>query len=156
MISLAESDDELALIVGHELAHNTLRHRGKQTKNTILGALAGLAVDVAAYELSDGWYNPEVTATEMGGSAGALAYSQAFELEADYVEVYYTARAGYNVSNAAQLMRRIAVKNPQAIHANAGSTHPSTVERFVGIQNAAEEIALKRAAEMKLVPEFRK
>lgn len=86
--------------------------------------------------------------------AGAEAYSQPFESEADYLGTYYAARAGYNVSEAANFWRRVDIEHPKAIHANHDSSHPSTAERFIRIEEAAEEIAHKLENNLQLVPEI--
>ena len=48
MMRFSETDDELALVIGHELAHNALGHPTKRRVNVTLGAILGAAVDVAA------------------------------------------------------------------------------------------------------------
>jgi len=40
MVNFAESDDELAMIIGHELAHNTMGHIRKSITNLVLSGLA--------------------------------------------------------------------------------------------------------------------
>jgi membrane-associated protease RseP (regulator of RpoE activity) len=48
MIRFAESDDELALVIGHEFAHNALGHRARKTTNSLIGAVLGGLLDVGA------------------------------------------------------------------------------------------------------------
>ena len=144
MLRFAREDGELALIVGHELAHNTRGHIQSKTANAILGRLLGSAVSVLV----------GVDVTNQAMQAGAGAFSQEFEAEADYVGVYHAARAGYDVRKAASFWRRLAVAQPQSINL-AGSTHPSTAKRFLAIEKAAEEIERKRARTLPLVPEER-
>ena len=144
MLRFAQEDRELALILGHELAHNTRGHIDAKTGNMVIGGLLGAAVSVLV----------GVNVTDIAMQAGAGAFSQEFEAEADYVGVYHTARAGYDVRQAASFWRRIAVAHPKGIHL-AGATHPSTATRFLAIEKAAEEIDRKRAASMPLVPEER-
>ncbi|WP_456325224.1 M48 family metalloprotease, partial [Desulfonauticus submarinus] len=93
-----------------------------------------------------------VNMTETGADIGQLAFSQEFEAEADYVGCYCAARAGYNVSKAAQLWRRIAATHPSAINLK-GTTHPSTAKRFIAIQKTVEEIKQKIENKQPLIPE---
>lgn len=144
MLHFAREDEELALIVGHELAHNTRGHIESKTGNMIIGGLLGAAASVLI----------GVNVTDVAMQAGAGAFSQEFEAEADYVGVYHAARAGYDVHKAASFWRRLAVAHPQSIHL-AGSTHPSTAKRFLAIETAAEEVARKRADNAPLVPDER-
>lgn len=143
LVRFVASDDELALIVGHELAHNTMDHIGKQRGNRIAGRFVGAVLD--AFLGGTGVF------TQIGEEAAGGAYSQDFEAEADYVGVYYAARAGYDVKGAADLWRRMATANPAAIHL-AGSTHPSTAKRFLAIEAAADEVAAKAAKGEALAP----
>ena len=144
MLRFAQRDEELALIVGHELAHNTRGHIEAKKGNMIIGGLLGAAASVLI----------GVNVTDIGAQAGAGAFSQDFEAEADYVGVYHVARAGYDVKSAASFWRRMAVAHPKGIHL-AGSTHPSTATRFLAIEKAAEEVDRKRAGNAPLVPEER-
>ena len=142
MINFAASDDDLALVIGHELAHNTRNHVDSKLGNRLIGAIVGaLATGVIGVDM-----------TQIGADVGGAAFSQEFEAEADYVGVYHAARAGYNVREAAALWRRMAVMHPQAIHLE-GSTHPSTAKRFLAIEGAAAEVARKRAGNFPLIPE---
>ena len=144
MLRFAREDRELALVVGHELAHNTRGHIESKRANMLIGGLLGAAVSVlVGFDLAS-------TAIQ----AGAGAFSQEFEAEADYVGVYHAARAGHDVRGAASFWRRMAVAHPRAINL-AGSTHPSTAKRFLAIQRAAEEVDRKREAGLPLVPEER-
>lgn len=145
MLAFLRSDEEVALVIGHEMAHNLLDHHGKKSGNEILGAIVGGAVGGAI----------GMSMTDAGMAAGRGAYSQAFETEADYLGMILAARAGYNVASAPALWRRMAMVDPKAIHASFGSTHPSSVERFLNLEAAAREIERKRAAGLPLVPEKR-
>lgn len=144
IIRFTESDEELALVIGHELAHNTREHSKAKRGNAIVGGIFGAVITVAT----------GVDVTGLGADLGAMAHSQGFEEEADYVGMYHTARAGYKVDKAPQMWRRMAAENPQAIHL-AGTTHPSTAKRFLSLEATAKEIAQKKAKGQPLFPEER-
>ncbi|MBI5162709.1 MAG: M48 family metalloprotease [Magnetospirillum sp.] len=145
MMRFVESDAELALVLSHEMAHNTMDHLGKQRGNEFVGVLIGAVIQgvVGGYGMTD-----------LGAQAGRAAFGQEFEGEADYVGVYYAARAGYDVSNAAQLWRRMGVVHPASIHLE-GSTHPSTAKRFMAIEETVKEIDGKRSRGEALVPDMK-
>lgn len=147
MIRFAQSDDELALVIGHEMAHNLMEHIAKKKENAAVGMMLGAVFGVLTGR-------PD--AVQVFGEAGAGAYSQDFETEADIIGAYLTARAGYKVGNAADVWRRMAVRNPLAIHARDGATHPSTVQRFLTLEKVAQDIEARRAAGQPLVPPLKK
>ena len=147
MLRFMETNDELALVLGHEMAHNTRGHVESQQTNILLGTLIGAVVDGLA-----GGYG--TTMTDLGQQVGASAYSQEFESEADYVGVYIAGRAGYNVSGAAYFWRRLAAEHPDAIHFSGG-THPSTPVRFQLVQKASDEFLEKLRRGLPLLPEER-
>jgi Zn-dependent protease with chaperone function len=99
----AATDDELALVIGHEMAHNTQSHITKSMGNRFAGALLGATLQVLLGMPG---------ATQVGADAGQIAFSQDFEREADYVGVYHAARAGYDVRGAADLWRRMGRGQP--------------------------------------------
>ncbi len=142
MLRFARSDDELALVIGHELAHNTRGHIAAKMGNMLLGSLLGAGLSVAT----------GVNVTDIGTRAGADAFSQEFEAEADYVGVYHAARAGYDIASAASFWRKLGAEHPQAINLQ-GSTHPSTARRYLAVEKAVEEFQRKKAAGLPLVPE---
>jgi hypothetical protein len=136
------SDDDLAAIIGHEMAHNTQLHMRDQRVNMLLGQLL---VDLPAAVFG--------FRTNVGAYAGSMVYSQSYEREADYVGLYYTARAGYDVTDVAGMWRRLASGNPGGI--TKGYTHPPTAERYVAINAARDEIKAKQKAGLPLMPEMK-
>src|SRR5690606_13814246 len=48
MMDFFRSDEEIALVVSHELAHNAMKHIDAKQSNSIVGGLAGLLLDIAA------------------------------------------------------------------------------------------------------------
>ena len=136
MMRFTENDDELALIIGHELAHNNMGHIGSKKTNFWLGTI--LDVLVAG--------TTGVDTSNAFGKMAANAYSQEFESEADYVGLYFAARAGYETEDAANFWRRMAVEHPESIKDSYGSTHPSSPHRFVALEETHKEIANKQAA----------
>lgn len=141
MLRFATADEELALVIGHELAHNTENHITAKRGNRLVGALLGALISVAV----------RTDVSRVGADIGSMAFSQGFEAEADYVGTYYVAKAGFDIEKAADFWRRMAVEHPKAI--GHGTTHPDTASRFVAIEAATKEVAEKRAAGMALVPE---
>jgi Zn-dependent protease with chaperone function len=139
------NDNELAIVIGHELAHNFMGHIEASQRNNVLGTIA------------------EIIAASRGiptqgalGSAIALAYSPAFESEADYVGLYVLARAGIPIQDAPKFWRRMAAASPGGISQRGMiASHPATSTRFVALEKTIQEIEAKRAAGQPLVPELK-
>lgn len=119
MMDFAKTDEELALVVGHELAHNTMGHVRKIIQNTILSGFAART-------------------------------TRPFEAEADYVGLYYMARAGYEMGEVEMFWQRLGVQNPKSIV--RAKTHPVTPSRLLSIRLTAAEIKRKREAGEPLIP----
>ncbi len=144
MLRFTRNDAELALVIGHELAHNTRGHIESKVGNQLLGTLLGAAITA--------WSGVDVT--NIGAQAGRHAFSQEFEAEADYVGVYHAGRGGYDLRGAASFWRRLGAAHPKSIHL-AGSTHPSTAKRFLAIEQALSEFERKSRNNLPLIPEER-
>lgn len=150
IVNRAHTDAQLAVIIGHELAHANLGHNEKRMVNTLVGAAGGIVIDAGfmAGGLSTGG-----AFTRAFKRAGAKAYSVAFEREADYVGAYYAARAGYELAGAEEIWRALGHAHPDSI--GFAGTHPTTPERFVQMRRVAAEIADKQRRRLPLVPEFK-
>ncbi len=141
MMSFAKTDDELALVVGHELAHNSMRHIDAKRLN----ALGGFLIDILFAALG-------ANTQGLFSNMAAQAYSQEFESEADYVGLYINELAGYEIKDAAYFWRRMGVKHPSSIGKSHAASHPSSPERFVSIEDTIKEINQKKSAGEELVP----
>jgi Zn-dependent protease with chaperone function len=150
ILRLARTDAELALVIGHELAHSNLGHLDKQRANTILGWAGGAAIDAG---IMLGGISTGGAFIRQFSRAGARAFSVAFEREADYVGAYYAARAGYELAGAEEFWRALSLENPDNLR--IATDHPVTPVRFVQMRKVAAEIADKQRRGLPLVPELK-
>jgi Zn-dependent protease with chaperone function len=150
VLRLAHTDDQLALVIGHELAHSNLGHLDKKRANIVLGWAGGVAVDVG---ILAGGISTGGAFTRQFGRAGAQAFNVAFEREADYVGAYYAARAGYELAGAEEFWRALSLESPDNLR--IAGDHPVTPVRFVQMQKVAAEIADKKRRGLPLVPELK-
>lgn len=139
--------NEAAITLSHEIAHNVMGHVRAKQNNMVLGTVLDLAVGIASGGLPTGG---------LFGKMGSHAYSQDFELEADYVGMYLMARAGYPVDNAAKFWRKMALLAPSRIRNHTGSSHPGSAERYVLLEKTAEEIKEKKRKKLALIPEYKR
>jgi len=143
MVSFTRDDNELALVIAHEMAHNIMKHLDARKQNMGLGLLA----DIAVVLLTRG----QVSNTNFANVAGR-AYSQEFEAEADYVGLYIMATAGMPIVDAPKFWRRMAAAHPSNIKTNHSASHPSTSFRMVALEEAVKEIENKRSKNEAMVP----
>jgi|GEM_PF-337325 len=151
MVRFTKDDNELAYIIGHEFAHNIMKHIDAQKQNAMAGAFLGALADGIAARY--GAYSKKDSFTAAGAESGILAYSPAFEQEADYIGLYLTARAGYDYHRVPDVWRRMSLFDREFIYYT--STHPSNAERFVLMRKFIAEIDAKKAAKAPLFPEFK-
>jgi beta-barrel assembly-enhancing protease len=150
IVALARTDAQLAQVIGHELAHANLGHSDKKRLNMLLGMAGGLAIDGG---FAVGGIFTDGTFARHLGQAGLMAYSVAFEREADYVGAYYAARAGYDLTGIEEFWRAMGAVHPNSIR--FATTHPTTPTRFVQMREVAAEIAEKKRRHQPLVPDLK-
>lgn len=141
LIRFASGDKEVAMVVGHEIAHNAMEHLEAQKANSGLASIFDIIS--AAYG---------VNTQGLFASIGGGAFSKAFEYEADYVGLYIMARAGYEVDGLDQFWRRMAAENPGTNTDSFFNTHPISANRVLGVQAAITEITQKKNAGSELQP----
>jgi len=125
LAGFAGSDDAVAIIVAHEMAHNILRHAD--------------ALD--AQGVKRGLLAP------FGKNRSAI---RATEIEADRFAFYMLARAGYDLDAALDFLKRFGAKTDLG-PLNDG-THPAKKERVARAAQTIAEVRALRAAGIDLVP----
>lgn len=132
LLRAVDNDAELAAVVAHEFGHHIAGHIGRARTRTALGALAGAAV---------GAYTGLGDLSGVGAGVGRLVYSKADEREADYLSAYVTARAGYDLEEAAGIWAKLAGSGGARATAGLLDTHPAGPERLAAWELTAREIA---------------
>jgi len=125
MVHFVEDEDELAVIMGHELAHLTAKHLPKNISMAALcGTLGGLT----------GPFAPLTT------QALYAPYSRKNEREADYLGLIYAHNAGYDVQKGAALWKRFALEIPRSRSKSFLRSHPASPERILRVKMVGEMI----------------
>lgn len=123
LINFLESEDQLAGVLGHEIAHAANRHSTKQlTKSLGVQILLDAALG-----------NKEVL-KQVTGALVVLSFSRAHETQADSFSVKYLCATNWKANGAAGFFRKIEGQPtpPQWI-----STHPSPANRIKEIDSKA-------------------
>ncbi|HNR12588.1 MAG TPA: M48 family metallopeptidase [Thermodesulfobacteriota bacterium] len=153
MMRFTTDDDELAMVVSHELAHNIRQHQSMVKRNTLIAGLLGAVVDVA-FTVFGGFTGGEFT--KIGIQKGEQAYTKDIEREADYVGLYILANAGYDIHSGPDFFRRFATAHPRSAETKYAKSHPSTPERFLMLNETIKEIECKQRSGVPLLPEEKK
>jgi predicted Zn-dependent protease len=140
MMNILDNEDEIAAVVGHEFGHHLAGHIGHRVARAMAAGAAASAVlgvvvpfgGVAAWMLGQG-------AAELGASVARLTFSKEEEREADYLDAYLVARAGYDLDRAGRLWVKLAQNSPQESTGLLDS-HPVGPERLAAWQRATNEI----------------
>ena len=127
------SDDELAMVLGHEMAHALREHARERMSKSVLtqGATRlGGAVIAGIFGI-----DPNVTDAVARGTASLLnlKFSRGDESEADLVGMEIAARSGYDPRAAITLWQKMAQASRNAPPAWF-STHPSSTSRIADLQ----------------------
>ncbi|NBQ15816.1 MAG: M48 family peptidase [Proteobacteria bacterium] len=133
MLRMAKSDDELAVVMGHEASHAIARHAGERISSNMViqGALQGTAI--ALGDMSPAAQQATMAALGLGSNVGVLLpWSRMQESEADELGLLIAADAGYDPRTAIDLWTRMASQSgapPEFL-----STHPSENTRVKRLQ----------------------
>ena len=142
----AETDSEVASVMGHETGHVLQRHLArqmdKQSTNTMI-ALAGILLGALAASRNPG----AASGLMQGGQALAvnnqLSYSRDAEREADRIGFQILAASGYDVNGAPGFFQRLQ-KATGVMDSGVPSyvrTHPLTTDRIADMQDRARNLA---------------
>ena len=139
LLKLAATDDELAIVMGHEIAHVTSRHGAERTSQNyaIAGVGAMAAFGMEAKNVDPTKRNMIMSAYGLGSQVGfALPYSRLHESEADSVGLRFAAGAGYDPRAGETFWKKMAAQGGQKPPALL-SSHPSDADRIRNLQQLA-------------------
>jgi predicted Zn-dependent protease len=139
MFRVAENDDQLAAVIGHEVGHNQAEH-ARERLSTAAATQAGLQLVSAALQVGNIGYANEIAALLGAGAQFGviLPYGRNQELEADRIGLANMARAGYDPRASIQLwenMSRAGGGSPPAFL----STHPGAEDRIRQLEEMMPE-----------------
>lgn len=144
MMRFVRSDDELAMILGHELAHIT---QGHVTRGAFSNMALGIGAAIANVLIPN--------SGQLAGTVGQLflnRYNQDQEREADQVGIRYAFDAGFDPHAGPSVMERMAKVVPQTARGGFFSSHPGSIERAEALRQVAVELG-GRQSEHRLAKE---
>jgi predicted Zn-dependent protease len=135
------TDDELAAVMGHEIAHALREHgRERASQQMAAGVGAGLAGVVADIFLP-GSGQLATQGAGLGTQLGVLLpYSRTHETEADRMGVELAARAGYDPRAAITLWQKMGKLSGGGAPPQLLSTHPSNEARVKDLTEFSQKV----------------
>ncbi|MEG0973515.1 MAG: M48 family metallopeptidase [Comamonas sp.] len=128
------SDDEIAMVMGHEMAHALREHSREQLAKTQATNI-GIRLGASLFGLGD----MGTAAANLGGKLLTLKFSRSDESDADLVGLEIAARGGYNPQSAVTLWEKMG-------EASGGggigflSTHPTGPDRIAKLQTNVPKV----------------
>ncbi len=136
LLPITMNDAGLAAVIGHEIAHVTLRHGGQRVSRQMATTFGLTALDLGLGMNSENYQqNRGLILAGMGVGAQyglTLPFSRENEYEADKIGMRYMAKAGYDPAEAVEVWKRMKElsdksggKPPEWM-----STHPADANRI--------------------------
>lgn len=147
IVEYAANEDEVALVIAHEMGHQAANHIANSRRNHAVGAVLGALVmgAAAAYAGRGGYYNPDLARTSveaganLGGAIGRISFSKEQEREADYLAALILFRSGVDLDRARGFLVTMARAYGRT-ETGMLDTHPAGPERIAGWDQAVLEI----------------
>ena len=135
LLPLVSTDDELGVVLGHEVAHAVAKHSNERMSQEILAQYGASILDMALSTRTAAMQQVGNSVFGLGAQLGVmLPYSRKHEYEADHLGLIFMTMAGYNPNSALTFWQKM-----EALSGNSGgsdvlSTHPSDSKRIAEIQ----------------------
>ncbi len=145
IVEYAANQDEVAMVIAHEIGHQAADHVATGQRNQQVGALVGavlLGALGAAASYKSG-VNVTDSAMQTGANVGArigrISYSKEQEREADYLAALILYRSGIDPANARGFLVTLARATGRK-ETGMLDSHPAGPERVAGWDKAVAEI----------------
>ncbi|WP_300811802.1 M48 family metallopeptidase [uncultured Bacteroides sp.] len=143
LMKLVQTDDELAVVIGHEVAHAVAKHSNERISQQILAQYGAQILNQSLSQKSAAIQTVANQVYGIGAQYGVmLPFSRTHETEADYMGLVFMAMAGYNPDVAVGFWQKMSAGGSSSVP-EFMSTHPSDSRRIADIQKALPEIKAK-------------
>jgi len=148
ILSITENQDQLATVIGHEVAHVTAHHANERASR---GDITSYGVEVLALILGGGYYNQTQGAYSAASALNTLGVMNPFtrkqESEADVIGLRYMSKAGFDPRESVKLWKNMNKSEKTAKVPEFMSTHPSGESRIESmVAHLPEMLALYNQA----------
>ncbi len=139
LLKLVSSDDELAVVVGHEVAHAVAKHSNERMSQQLMTQYGAQILTQALSNKSAAIQKAGSTIYGLGAQYGlTLPFSRKHESEADYMGLIFMTMAGYDPNVAITFWQKMSAGGASV--PEFMSTHPSDATRIKDIQKILPEL----------------
>ncbi len=135
IMPLIQADSDLAVVMGHEIAHAVLRHGNERMSQQLLVQYGGTALSVLLSSKPQETQDLFNSAFGVSSTLGVLAFSRKQESEADESGLYYMATGTYNPNAAIGFWERMKAQSGGATTPEFLRTHPNDDTRIQNIKD---------------------
>ena len=154
ILPITKTDDGLAVVLGHEMAHATCHHGAERVLKQNMTQTAMLGVQGSMADLDYQQQRALMGLIGAGAQYGVLLpFSRSHESEADLVGLKYMARAGYDPRAAVGFWTRMAEASGGKTQPEFMSTHPLHETRIRQIEEWLPEVMKERRADAPVLPD---
>lgn len=146
MLDFVKNDDELALMLAHEIGHVMKGHLGSAWGEKAEAWVTGIITGALMESLTG--VDAASTAQETASNV-MMSFSREDEAEADQAALNYVTKAGFNPQKAVQIWERLAGIQEGGIGHAFSTTHPSHPERVKNALTQMDELKKEQLAKKK-------
>ena len=135
LLRFVENDDQLAIVIGHEIAHVAARHVNERVSQTLLIQTGALGIALGTRSTSVATQKAIREVYRIGSHLGVhLPFSRRQEIEADTIGLLYTARAGFDPREALPFWEKMEAAAQRHQPLEWLSTHPHSETRIQNLK----------------------
>ncbi len=137
MLKVANDPDQLAAVIGHEIAHVLMHHSNERLSQNQLSFLGLMSIGMIPQSKENQWL---LTTLGLGLQLGVLLpFSRLHESEADHLGLKLSTRAGFHPQGGVKVWENMAKQSKGKVPAFL-STHPSHAGRIRHLQQLQQEM----------------
>lgn len=150
LLSVAQTDAQLAAVVGHEVGHVIARHGAERMSEALVaqGGLALIDAFILGKSVGDQKKKLILGALGIGTQLGViLPHSRTQESEADLIGLHLMARAGFDPQQSVELWKNMIRSSRGEAPPEWLSTHPASESRITNLEQnlSSAQVEYQRA-----------
>jgi len=154
LILACDSEDELAGVMAHEIAHVAAHHAARAMTKLGYMQIGSIPMVMVA---AGSWVGYGVyEAAQLAMPLSFLEFSREYETEADYLGIQYMYKAGYDPQGMVTIFEKLSAleKHKPGAISKAFSDHPATPERIAAVEKEIATVLPARPEYLVTTSEF--